>query len=110
MRLLIIAAQFGLRHRGRSVRRARVVMEDTTSEVGLGAFAVGIMILTHPIRLQDYNDLWIDCAGDEFSRDGDGDFSKTPYFEFDDVRVEFGTYDVSVVHDHYGSASWFLPQ
>jgi len=108
--ILIIAAQFGLRHRGRSVRRARVVMEDTAGEVGLGAFAIGIMILTHPERLKNVDDLWIDCAGDEFSPDADGDFSEAPDFEFDDGRVEFGAGDVSHVYEFCGSASWFLPQ
>ncbi|MBU3942584.1 hypothetical protein KKA24_01220, partial [Patescibacteria group bacterium] len=57
--ILVVPAQFGLRHRGRSVRRAREVMN--ASEFGLGAFAIGIMILTHPERLQYYDDLWIDC-------------------------------------------------
>ena len=40
--ILVVAAQFGLRHRGRSVRRAREVMQ--VNESGLGAFAIGIMI------------------------------------------------------------------
>src|SRR3989338_8365363 len=64
--ILVVAAQFGIRHRGRSVRRAREVIVSTSGEFGLGAFAVGIMILTHPERLMNYDDLWIDCAGDEF--------------------------------------------
>lgn len=61
--ILVIPAQFGVRHRGRSVRRARAVMSKT--EFGLGAFAVGVMLLTHPHRFQNKDDLFIDCAGDE---------------------------------------------
>lgn len=106
--ILVVPAQFGLRHRGRSVRRAREVMN--ASEFGLGAFAIGIMILTHPERLQHYDDLWIDCAGDEFAPGAGGDFSKSPYFVFNDGRVVFGTYWVGDAHDFYGSASGLVSQ
>lgn len=106
--ILVVPAQFGLRHSGRSVRRVREVLLD--NQFGLGAFAVGIMILTHPERLMNYDDLWIDCAGDEFAPGADGRFSFAPDFGFDDGEVEFDTYDVSDANDYYGSASGFSPQ
>ncbi len=106
--ILVIPAQFGINHRGRSVRRALEVM--SASEFGLGAFAVGIMILTHPERLQNYNDLYIDCAGDEFSPEADGAFSRAPYFDFRDGEVGFDTHWVGDAYDYYGSASGFVPQ
>ena len=109
--ILIVAAQFGIRHRGRSVRRARVVMEDTLGEIGLGAFATGIMLLTHPERLQNVDDLWIDCAGDEFDApESDVRFAFAPCFGFDGGDVEFGTSWVGSADDCCGSASGFLPQ
>ncbi len=108
--ILIIAAQFGIRHRGRSVRRARVIMEDTPGEVGLGSFAVGIMVLMHPERLKNCDDLWIDLAGDEWSPDADGDFSGATFFHFYDGRVRFDARHVGNAYDYYGSASWFFPQ
>lgn len=108
--ILIIAAQFGRRHRGRSVRRARVIMEDTPGEVGFGAFAIGIMLLTNPIRLQHNDDLWIDCAGDEWSPDADGAFSESPCFGWRGDELIFGTYDVDFANDFYGTASGFPPQ
>jgi hypothetical protein len=80
------------------------------NEFGLGAFAIGIMILTHPERLQHYDDLWIDCAGDEFAPDADGVFSRSPYFEFDGGRVEFGSGWVDDAHDYCGSASGLVSQ
>src|SRR3989338_5316196 len=87
--ILVVAAQFGIRHRGRSVRRAREVF--SVNEFGLGTFAVGIMILTHPERLQHYDDLWIDCAGDEFDDPGaDVRFGHAPCFYFIAGEVEFG--------------------
>lgn len=106
--ILVVPAQFGIRHRGRSVRRAREVMN--ANECGLGAFAIGIMLLTHPERLQHYDDLWIDCAGDEFAPDADGDFSGSPYFRFRGGRVVFGTDDVDYARGRSGSASVCLPQ
>ena len=106
--ILVVPAQFGILHRGRSVRRAREVMK--ANQFGLGAFAVGIMLLTHPERLQNYDDICIDCAGDEFSPGADGDFSEAPIFHFDDGRVRFSTLWVSCAYDYYGSASGFVPQ
>ena len=42
--ILAVPAQFALRHRGRSVARARQCYVD--SEFGLGAFHIAIMLLT----------------------------------------------------------------
>jgi hypothetical protein len=106
--ILVVPAQFGIRHRGRSVRRAREVMNG--NECGLGAFAIGIMILCHPERLMHYDDLWIDCAGDEFAPIADGVFSESPCFRFDDDEVEFDAYGVDDAYGYCGSASVCLPQ
>ncbi|HUO50502.1 MAG TPA: hypothetical protein VMU25_03000 [Candidatus Paceibacterota bacterium] len=103
--ILLIPAQFGIRHRGRSVRRAREVMEQ--NECGLGAFAVGIMLLTHEDRLRHYDDLWIDCAGDEFHdpRNSDAPFDRAPIFSFNDDKLGFGTLWSGSADGNYGSAS-----
>lgn len=108
--ILIIAAQFGIRHRGRSVRRARVIMEDAGNEVGLGAFSAGAMLLTHPNRLQNVDDLWIDLSGDDWSPDGDGVFSGSLRFDFNGSLLEFGYGYLDIAYDCYGSGSLFLPQ
>lgn len=106
--ILVVAGQFGIRHRGRSVRRAREVF--TSNEFGLGAFAVAIMLLTHADRLKHYDDLWIDCAGDEFAPDAGGVFSHAPYFGFLVDRVKFDAFWTDCADGHCGSASAFLPQ
>lgn len=106
--ILIVPCQFGLRHRGRSVRRAREVMNAV--EFGLGAFAVGCMILTHPEREVKWEQLHVDCAGDEFSQGADGDFSSAPFFDFYDGMVMFDAYWFDRAHGYYGSASAFLSQ
>jgi hypothetical protein len=107
--ILVVPAQFGLRHRGRSVRRAREVF--ASNEFGLGAFAIGIMILTHPERLMNYDDLWIDCAGDEFDDpDSDVRFDHAPCFRFHGGKVGFGASTVGRAGEDYGSASGVVPQ
>ena len=106
--VLLVPAQFGLCHRGRSVRRAREVFR--AGEFGLGAFEVGIMLLTHPERLEHCDDLWIDCAGDEFSPDADGRFPCAPVFRFYDDSLKFYAKGVDGARDGYGSASGFFPQ
>ena len=106
--LLVIPAQFGIAHRGRSVRRARVVIGS--KGFGLGAFEIGIMLLLHPERLQHYDDLWIDCAGDEFKPSGEREFSFAPFFSFSGRRLKFGAGGVGRARGRCGSASGFLPQ
>jgi len=106
--IIIVPEQFGIRHRGRSVRRAREVL--VASEFGEGAKNVGTMILTNPIRLQHYDDLWIDCPGDEYAPGADGGFSSAPYFSFRGGGVEFDAGWVGYPRGVYGSGSGFLPQ
>ena len=106
--ILVVSAQFGLRHRGRSVRRVREILLG--NEFGLGAFAVGIMLLTHHDRLQHYDDLWIDCAGDEYAPGAVGRFWHAPFFGFSAGELRFGARDVSSADEYYGSVSGFLPQ
>lgn len=106
--ILIIAAQLGKRHGGRSVRRAREVF--TANEYGLTSVAGGSIVLVHPERLVRWKELDMDMAGDEFSDDGDGQFGRAPYFHFDDGKVRFGTSGVGSARDHYGSSSGFVSQ
>ncbi len=107
--ILVVPSQFGLRHRGRSVRRAREVL--TANEFGLGAFAIGSMLLTHPERLQNVNDLWVDCPGDEYHDPvGDRPFSRAPCFGFSDGRLAFVVFWFYKSRGRYGSVSGFLPQ
>ena len=106
--IIIIAVQYGMRHRGKSVRRARETF--SSNEFGLTSFAVGCMALVHPDRYIRWEELDTDCAGDEFSPGGVGAFSFAPFFYFDVGELGFGTGDVSDVGDGYGSASGFFPQ
>ena len=106
--ILIIAAQLGMRHRGKSVRRAREVF--VANEFGLGSFAVGSIVLTHPERLVRWEELDMDCPGDEFNSGAGGDFSSAPSLCFYGGRAGFGARWVVLAIGCYGSASFFLPQ
>lgn len=108
--MVVIPAQFGQEHAGKSVRSVRDGFKP--NEIGLGAYEVAIMLLTHPERLQEYDDLWIDCPGDEYSYSAGGDsgFLSAPCFGFDDGELEFDTFGVALASEHYGSSSGFVPQ
>ncbi len=106
--ILVVPCQFGLRHRGRSVRWAREVMN--AGEFGLGSFAIGIMLLTHPEREVEWGQLHVDCAGDEFFSDAVDDFSCAPGFHFRGGDVRFSIRWCDGADEGYGSASAFLSQ
>lgn len=106
--ILVIPAQFGFRHRGKSVRRARETFYD--NEFGLGSLTVGAMLLTHSEREVEWEQLYIDCSGDEYSPNADGQFVSALLFYWDDGELHFDdrwAYDAS---GQYSSASGFLPQ
>lgn len=106
--ILIVAAQLGMRHRGKSVRRAREVFAE--GEFGLGSLAVGSIALTHPERLFRWEELDMDCSGDEFAPDAARGFSSAPCFRFDDGKVRFLTAGLDRPYGHCGSVSGFVPQ
>jgi hypothetical protein len=105
---LLIAGQFGLTHRGRSVRRVRVVYAP--HEFGLGSFIVGCMLIAHPEREVQWEQLHVDCAGDEFAPGIDGDFSRASYFCFRGGELGFAAPWFGRAYQGCGSASGFLPQ
>jgi hypothetical protein len=106
--ILIIAVQYGMRHRGKSVRRARETF--ASNEFGLGAFAIGCMALVHPERYVRWEELDTDCAGDEFIPDAGGAFSGAPLFGFHDGVLGFGAGGVSHADGRFGTVSGFAPQ
>jgi len=70
--------QSGLRHGGRSVRRARMVFAE--NEWGAGPYEVACFLLTHPGRLTSDEYLAIDCPGVEHDHDGSGQFLEYLFF------------------------------
>ena len=107
--ILVIPAQLGMRHRGRSVRRARECFAD--NEFGLTSLATGAILLTHPERLISWRDLWMDCAGDEFDHPvSDVRFDGAPVFDFYDGGVGFSASWLDDAGGSCGSVSGFVPQ
>ena len=106
--ILVIPAQFGFRHRGKSVRRARETFYD--NEFGLSSFTVGTMLLTHPEREVEWEQLHIDCSGDEYSPDADGQFVDAPIFYWVVGELHFSNRWTDDADEQFGSASGFLPQ
>ena len=107
--ILIVPFQFGLLYAGKSVRRA--IEKFLAQEFGLGAFAVGCLLLPHEERLRHYDDLWIDCSGDEYDDpDSVVRFGLAPCFEFHGGLVKFASRFVDGARVRYGSASASLPQ
>lgn len=106
---IVIGAQLGTKFKGASVTNARERFEDR--EFGLGAFEVACILLADPDTLKSYDDLWIDCAGDEFDvPDSDVRFGRAPFFNFDGGGVRFGAGAVGDALGDYGAASGLFPQ
>ena len=103
----IVAAQLGARYRGRSVHEFHHIY-SSKNEYGLPSFAVGSILLTHPERFSGNDDLSIDCAGDDFSPDGDGQYPASPAFDFCDGVVRFFVCNRYTRGKNSGSASFFV--
>jgi hypothetical protein len=104
--IVILPAQFGLEHRGRSARRSLAVMRE--NEFGLGLFENLAILLTHQEeRLRSRDDLWIDCTGDEYSPRGDGEFERIPYICYRE-RLKLGSVGMNMAADNCGASSGFV--
>lgn len=104
--ILVVAVQAGLLHRGASARRTRVSMAG--NEFGLGVFAFGAMLLTHPERLSNGDTLMVDCSGDEYSVRGDYAFDRVPLFDFDISGIEFSIFYNDRARNLWGTPTGFL--
>jgi len=103
---VVVAAQFGARHAGHSIRHAREMF--AANEFGLGAFALSCLLMTHPDRLTQPDQLYVDGAGDEYSASDEAQYSEAPFFRFLDGRVGFGTSWIGYADPFFGSASAFV--
>jgi hypothetical protein len=104
--LLVVGAQAGMLHRGSSARRTRVAMAG--NEFGLGVFAMGCMLLTHPERLSSGETLMIDCSGDEYSVRADYTFDRVPLFDYDMAGIEFSIFYEDRARNLWGTPTGFL--
>lgn len=105
---LAIPAQLGLRHLGRSARRAHVLLKP--NEFGLGPFETAIFLLTHPEWLSAPNDLGVDCIGCEYTPYGHGYFKYILFFYFSGDTLRFGDRWCGCPDRKFGPATGFLFQ
>lgn len=106
--VIVLPVQFGKRYAGSSVRRVRECFAAT--EFGLDALSVGTMLLTHPEREVRWEQLHLDCSGDEFAPGADGRFVSAPFFLCYDGELEFNTHGVSRFLENCGAVSARLPE
>lgn len=106
--ILAVGAQLGRLHRGCSARRTRVIMQG--NEFGLGVFAFGCILLTHPERLSSGDALMVDCGGDEYSLGADGIYDRVPLFDYDLSGLQFSVFYSDRSRNLWGSPSGFLFQ
>jgi hypothetical protein len=104
----VVPAQFGKMHKGESVDYVREDVLD--NEILFGVYHIGVMLLTHPEREQVWEQLHIDCAGDEYTPGGDDKFVSAPLFYWDDGKLHFNDCWTRIDINQYGSVSGFVPQ
>jgi len=104
--ILIVPAQFGLLYSGHSATEARAKMAQ--NEFGLGALAAGIMLATHTEREVRFDQMHIDCVGDEFSTIDDNNFTRTLFFFSRFERVTLCTRWFDGADPNCGPATAFL--
>jgi len=104
--ILVVAAQAGMRHRGRSARRARECL--LSNEFGLGVFALVCLLLVHPERLSSGETLMIDCGGDKYSLQGDSTWDRVPLFDYDLSGTEFSVFYDDQARNLWGTPTAFL--
>ena len=104
----LIAAQLGMRHRGRSTNRALGCC--VSNEYGCGSLMGGSIAVTHPERFVCLEELDMDLPGDEFDvPEPDVRFGHSPDLRFSGDRLKFGMGPRGNANEYYGSASFFLP-
>ncbi len=106
--ILIVACQLGMKHRGKSVRKA--ITAFSSNEFGLDIIAAMAINLTHPTRFVRSDELDIDLPGNLYCSDADDEFVEAPHLCFIDDELELDVSRVEYYYNYYGSASGFLPK
>ncbi len=106
--ILVIAAQLGMYHRGRSSRRALEVFAN--NEFGLNSVIGCSIAITHPERFTRQEQLHMILPGDQFDYPTSPDrFSYVPILYLYKGDLHLDTSKCSAFYSIYGSASGFLP-
>ena len=101
--------QFGKRWAGKSVRRGRILYDE--SEFGLGPYESAALLVSHPNRITGLGQLYIDCSGCIYSPTASGQFVYCLGFDWDSDydHLHLNYYSVDDVDSVFGSLSGFRP-
>lgn len=104
--VLVLPISFGNLYAGWSVRAARWEALDQ-EQLPLGGAHVACLLLVMPERLTAYEQLWIDCPGDEHNWYADGRWSRCLYFRFDFGQLGLTAHGADYADDGCGSVVAF---
>lgn len=105
--IVVVPAQFGALRSGVSGKAVRDSLAP--NECALGFFAIGCMLLTHPKRIVCYDDLYIDCSGDDWILPNKEQFTYQPGLFFFENGLDLGISDLTSGGSIYGSPTALLP-
>ncbi|OGB73688.1 hypothetical protein A3K24_02520 [candidate division Kazan bacterium RIFCSPHIGHO2_01_FULL_44_14] len=100
--VLVLAFDFGKTYAGYSPRNARHEALNN-NQLPLITAQVASLLLTMPDRLTAWEQLFIDCSGDEWDWDAVGRWLYSVCFRFDDGRLRFDSGNADAPSDDYGS-------
>lgn len=109
--ILVFPAQAGLQHKGESILYARdEFLLSSDGEFGGDPIMGLTILLNHPGRMNQFNEVGMDFPGVEYAPVGVSVFSESLSVYFFDARVRFVRRLLDFPYDCYGSVSGFLPQ
>lgn len=104
--IIIVAAQFGINHCGKSVYSVK--NNFTEFEFGLGAFQVLCMGLTHPERYSEWNELDTSCPGDVLILENSKKIGAPIIFLNSDKKLLFDAYSINTKRIYLGLVTAFI--
>ncbi|OGB74342.1 hypothetical protein A2V68_01150 [candidate division Kazan bacterium RBG_13_50_9] len=105
--VLVLSFNFGNLYAGFSPRNARFEALNN-NQFPLIAAQVACLLLTMPDRLTAWEQLFIDCSGDEWDWDAGGGWTRSVCFGFDGGKLLFDNRYADYANDFFGSAVAFL--
>lgn len=109
--IVTIEVQLGDKYKGKSVEEARKAFNP--NEFGLGAYEALCILLANPDILKSFDDLFLDCPGDEFDDPDSGvRFDRAPYLDYRSFprKLFFDTSRVGGARKRFGALSGFVPE
>lgn len=114
---IVVPGQYGMRHRGLSMRSASALMQETPGELPAGSLEGAVMALANPSRyFGGYNALYTDLPADECRPYQEPRYSFSGYF---DMYLDEGVEEAQLRYDmcgrvggygRFGTVSFYVPE